>query len=218
MLSSVKSDTEIALMDIDRDRLAFAKRACEMIVERGGYPAKVTATLHRKTALKNADGVGLLAVGLPRLSVNALHYATEDLDQALYRHQLTRRIELDLQPSAAHGPDPVGQALSAGARARKVARPGSDHLPLDLGLRFGGLYAGQPRTGGDGADAERQGAAISREHRVRNWRTVERRGSWPIAEAGRQIDRYHGAGNSASRGVGHIGLQRLHFADGHGIL
>ena len=48
---------EIALMDVDRDRLAFAKRACEMIVERGGYPAKVTATLHRATALKGADAV-----------------------------------------------------------------------------------------------------------------------------------------------------------------
>jgi beta-galactosidase len=28
--------------------------------------------------------------------VNALHYAAEDLDQALYRHQLTRRDEVYL--------------------------------------------------------------------------------------------------------------------------
>jgi beta-galactosidase len=50
----------------------------------------------RWAALTNGEGVGLLAVGDPHLGVNALHYATEDLDQALYRHHLTRRDEVYL--------------------------------------------------------------------------------------------------------------------------
>lgn len=50
----------------------------------------------RWAALTNGEGVGLLAVGSPVLDVNALHYATEDLDQALYRHELTRRDEVYL--------------------------------------------------------------------------------------------------------------------------
>ncbi len=50
-------DAEIALMDINQDRLDFIKRAVDRIVEEGGYPAKVTATLDRKEALMNADGV-----------------------------------------------------------------------------------------------------------------------------------------------------------------
>ena len=50
----------------------------------------------RWAALTNDDGIGLLAVGEPLLSVNALHYAAEDLDQALYRHQLARRDEVYL--------------------------------------------------------------------------------------------------------------------------
>jgi beta-galactosidase len=50
----------------------------------------------RWATLTSPEGVGLLAVGDPRLSVNALHYATEDLDQALYRHHLTRRDEVYL--------------------------------------------------------------------------------------------------------------------------
>lgn len=50
-------DAEIALMDIDSERLDFAKRACQSIVDRGNYPAKVTATMDRKEALKNADAV-----------------------------------------------------------------------------------------------------------------------------------------------------------------
>jgi len=48
---------EIALMDVDPERLDFARRACESIVERGGYPAKVTATLDRGKALKGASAV-----------------------------------------------------------------------------------------------------------------------------------------------------------------
>ena len=50
-------DAEIALMDIDEERLDYIKRACEKIVRAGKYPAKVTATTNRVEALKNADGV-----------------------------------------------------------------------------------------------------------------------------------------------------------------
>jgi len=48
-------DATIALMDIDRERLDFANRAVQTIVDRGGYPAKVVPTLDRKAALKGAD-------------------------------------------------------------------------------------------------------------------------------------------------------------------
>ncbi len=50
-------DAEIALMDIDDDRLAFIKQAVEHIVEVGKYPALVTATKDRAEALKGANGV-----------------------------------------------------------------------------------------------------------------------------------------------------------------
>jgi len=50
-------DSTIVLMDIDRERLDFARKACQTIVDRGGYPAKVVATMDRKEALKGADAV-----------------------------------------------------------------------------------------------------------------------------------------------------------------
>lgn len=50
-------DAEIALMDIDKERLAYIKEACEKIVRAGKYPAKITATTDRVEALKGADGV-----------------------------------------------------------------------------------------------------------------------------------------------------------------
>ncbi|MGI6705083.1 MAG: alpha-galactosidase [Clostridia bacterium] len=50
-------DCTLALMDIDDERLAFAKDAVERIIAAGNYPAKVIATKDRVEALKGADGV-----------------------------------------------------------------------------------------------------------------------------------------------------------------
>ena len=38
-------DAELVLMDIDRERLEFARRAVQSIVDRGEYPATVRATM-----------------------------------------------------------------------------------------------------------------------------------------------------------------------------
>lgn len=50
-------DAEIALMDIDEERLGYIEQACRKIVKAGHYPATVTATTDRAEALKGADGV-----------------------------------------------------------------------------------------------------------------------------------------------------------------
>ena len=50
-------DAELALVDINRERLNFARRACQKIVDQGNYPAKITATMDRREALKGADAV-----------------------------------------------------------------------------------------------------------------------------------------------------------------
>jgi len=50
-------DAEIALMDINKERLEYITRAVTRIVEAGNYPAKVTSTLDRKEALMGAKGV-----------------------------------------------------------------------------------------------------------------------------------------------------------------
>lgn len=50
-------NVELALMDIDSERLDFITKAVQRIVDAGNYPAKVTATTDRVEALKGADGV-----------------------------------------------------------------------------------------------------------------------------------------------------------------
>jgi alpha-galactosidase len=59
-------DATITLMDIDDERLDFAYKSCQRIVELGGYPARVEATKDRAEALKDADMVliTILAGGL----------------------------------------------------------------------------------------------------------------------------------------------------------
>jgi alpha-galactosidase len=47
----------LALVDIDKERLEFARKAVQAIVDKGEYPARVEATLDRREALKGADAV-----------------------------------------------------------------------------------------------------------------------------------------------------------------
>jgi alpha-galactosidase len=56
---------ELALMDIDEERLAFIKQAVERIVKEGNYPAKVTATMDRREALAGADAVIVTILAAP---------------------------------------------------------------------------------------------------------------------------------------------------------
>jgi len=50
----------------------------------------------RWVSLTNADGVGLLAVGMPTMEVSAHHYTTEDLTQARHTYELVHREEITL--------------------------------------------------------------------------------------------------------------------------
>jgi beta-galactosidase len=50
----------------------------------------------RWVALTNEEGVGLLAVGAPWLSVSAHHYTTQDLTEAAHTYELERRREITL--------------------------------------------------------------------------------------------------------------------------
>src|SRR5664279_5314214 len=50
-------DAHIALMDINPERLEFARTAITKLITEGKYAAKVTATLDRVEALRDADVV-----------------------------------------------------------------------------------------------------------------------------------------------------------------
>jgi len=50
-------DAELALMDIDKERLGFSTQAVKSIIKEGKRPAKVTSTTSRRKALEGADAV-----------------------------------------------------------------------------------------------------------------------------------------------------------------
>jgi len=50
-------DATLSLMDIDPERLEFSQKSIQRIIDMGKYPAKVTATLDRVEALRDADFV-----------------------------------------------------------------------------------------------------------------------------------------------------------------
>jgi beta-galactosidase len=66
----------------------------------------------RWVALANAKGIGLLAVGLPLLSVNAINHTTDDLQSAEHPFQLPKRdivvLNLDCRQQGAGGDDSWG--------------------------------------------------------------------------------------------------------------
>jgi len=66
----------------------------------------------RWLALRNKKGAGLLAVGLPLLSANALHYGTEDLNAGEHPFELPHRdaitLNLDLRQQGVGGDDSWG--------------------------------------------------------------------------------------------------------------
>lgn len=51
------ADCTLALMDIDDERLSFARQAAEKIVAAGKLPVKIIATKNRLEALEGADGI-----------------------------------------------------------------------------------------------------------------------------------------------------------------
>ncbi len=91
-------DAEIALMDIDPERLDYIKRACDKIVEKGNYPAKVTATTDRVEALKNADGVLCTILA-------------GDVDVWKYDITIPKKYGVDINVGDTRGPSGIFRAL-----------------------------------------------------------------------------------------------------------
>jgi len=50
-------NSTLVLMDINKERLEFIRKAVQIVVDRGNYPAKIETTMNRKKALKGADAV-----------------------------------------------------------------------------------------------------------------------------------------------------------------
>jgi len=91
-------DATLALMDIDAERLDFAQRSVQKIVDLGNYPAMVEATMDRMKALKDADVV----------LVTILAGGTD-----VWRHdiEIPKKYGVDINIGDTRGPSGIFRAL-----------------------------------------------------------------------------------------------------------
>jgi alpha-galactosidase len=91
-------DATISLMDIDEERLDFARRAVEAIIARGEYPAKVEATTDRRAAIKDADAVCCTIL-------------CGDVDTWRYDIEIPKKYGVDTNIGDTRGPSGIFRAL-----------------------------------------------------------------------------------------------------------
>ncbi len=92
------ADATLCLMDIDPERLEFAKVSVQRIVDAGNYPAKVEATLDRRQALDGADAVLCTILAAPT---------------SVWRHdiEIPKKYGVDINVGDTRGPAGVFRAL-----------------------------------------------------------------------------------------------------------
>ena len=91
-------DSTLALVDIDEERLDFARRAVMAIIKRGGYRAKVQAYTDRRRALRGADAV------LCTILAGDFHVWRHDIE-------IPKKYGIDLCVGDTRGPSGIFRAL-----------------------------------------------------------------------------------------------------------
>lgn len=116
-------DAEIALMDIDAERLDYIKRACEKIVAKGKYPAKITATMDRAEALRGADGVLCTVLN-------------GDVDVWKYDILIPKKYGIDINCGDTRGPSGIFRALRTIPLMFDICRDIEKYCPNALLLNY----------------------------------------------------------------------------------
>ncbi len=116
-------DAELALMDIDEERLEYSTRAVNRIVKEGGYRAKVTATTDRRKALQGADAViiTILAGGVQ-----------------VWRHdiEIPKKFGVDTNVGDTRGPSGIFRALRTIPVMVSICRDMEELCPRALLLNY----------------------------------------------------------------------------------
>jgi alpha-galactosidase len=109
-------DATLALMDVDGERLEFAQKSVQRIVDMGSYPAKVEATLDRAEALKGADMV----------LVTILAHGVD-----VWRHdiEIPKKYGVDTNIGDTRGPSGIFRALRTIPVMLEIARDMERYCP-----------------------------------------------------------------------------------------
>jgi len=116
-------DATLALMDIDPERLEFAQKSVQRIIDMGKYPARVTATLDRVEALRDADVV----------LVTILAGST---DVWRYDIEIPKQFGVDINVGDTRGPSGIFRALRTIPVMLDIARDMERYCPNATMLNY----------------------------------------------------------------------------------
>ena len=116
-------DATLALMDINAERLEFAQKSVQRIIDMGKYPARVTATLDRVEALRDADVV----------LVTILAGST---DVWRYDIEIPKQYGVDINIGDTRGPSGIFRALRTIPVMLDIARDMERHCPNATMLNY----------------------------------------------------------------------------------
>lgn len=116
-------DAHISLMDIDPNRLEYAKKGIQKIIDAGNYPAKVTATTDRREALQDADGV-LITILQGGVDV--------------WRHdiEIPKKYNVDINVGDTRGPSGIFRFLRTAPAMLEIIRDAEEVCPNAIVLNY----------------------------------------------------------------------------------
>ena len=117
------ADAEIALVDINKQRLDFARRACQKIIDQGKYPAKLTCTTDRRQVLAGADAV----------MVTILRGST-----SIWQHDILipKKYGVDTNVGDTRGPSGIFRALRTIPEMLAIAKDMDELCPKAIMLNY----------------------------------------------------------------------------------
>ena len=116
-------DAHICLMDINDERLDFARQSVGKIVAEGNYPALVTATRDRAEALKDADGV------LCTILSGGIHIWRNDIE-------IPKKYGVDTNVGDTRGPSGIFRFLRTAPVMLDIARDIERYCPNAIFLNY----------------------------------------------------------------------------------
>ncbi len=117
------ADSTLTLMDIDAERLEYARRSVQRIVEEGRYPAKVEATQDRAEALGGADFVLITILASP------LEVWRQDIE-------IPKKYGVDTNVGDTRGPSGIFRALRTIPVMLDIARDVERYCPEAYVLNY----------------------------------------------------------------------------------
>ncbi|MGI5869635.1 MAG: alpha-galactosidase [Kiritimatiellia bacterium] len=116
-------DADIALVDINKERLRMAKASCERVISAGKYPARLTATTDRRKALEGADAVLTTIL-------------CGDVDTWQYDILIPKEYGVDINVGDTRGPSGIFRALRTIPEMIAICRDIEELCPDALMLNY----------------------------------------------------------------------------------